>query len=62
VNGRNGWLVPKGDSQALAERMIWFLKHPSQIGTMGDESRMLAENRFDVEIVNAKMLEILQVD
>ena len=60
-NGKNGWLVPKADSQALAERMIWFLKHPSQLAIMGNESRTLAEKRFDVELVNAKMLEILQL-
>lgn len=60
-NGKNGWLVPKADSQALAERMIWFLKHPSQLAIMGNESRTLAEHRFDVEIVNSKMLEILQI-
>jgi glycosyltransferase involved in cell wall biosynthesis len=60
-NGKNGWLVPKADSQALAERMVWFLKHPSQLAIMGNESRTLAEKRFDVELVNAKMLEILQI-
>ena len=60
-NGKNGWLVPKADSQALAERMIWFLKHPSQLAIMGNESRTLAEKRFDVEIVSSKMLEILQI-
>ncbi|QDT12269.1 glycosyltransferase family 4 protein [Planctomycetes bacterium K23_9] len=61
VPGRNGWLVPKADAEALAERMIWFIEHRDQWAEMGAESRRLAEDRFDVRKVNAEMLRIMGI-
>jgi glycosyltransferase involved in cell wall biosynthesis len=61
VPGENGFLVPKADAHALAERMIWFLDHRDQWAAMGQASRRLAEARFDVRKVNADMLRILDV-
>lgn len=60
-NGSNGWLVPKGDAHALADRMIWFLENPNQLATMGAKSRTLAAQKFDVNIVNDQMLKILGI-
>ncbi len=59
VEGENGWLVPKADAAALAERMVWFIEHPERWPSMGCASRRVAEDRFDVRKVNARMLEIL---
>lgn len=57
--GRNGFLVPMKDAQALAERMIWFIQNPDSIARMGLESRRMAEERFDVRIINQRMMEIM---
>lgn len=57
--GVNGFKVAVADSKALAEKMIWFIEHPEQIEPMGLASRRIAEDRFDVHKVNAKMLEIM---
>ena len=60
--GLNGFLVPKADATALAERMIWFIKHPEVLHEMGQASRRLAEERFDVHKVNAEMLRIMRME
>jgi glycosyltransferase involved in cell wall biosynthesis len=57
--GVNGWLVPKADAHALAERMRWFLLNRDQWPIMGAASRKLAEEKFDVRKVNADMLLIM---
>ena len=57
--GVNGFLVPSRDVEALAERMTWFIENRDQWQTMGDASRRMAEDKFDVQKVNEKMLEIL---
>lgn len=59
VSGLNGWLVPKGDSEALAERMRWFINMSSKINNMGSVSREIVVNKFDVKKVNKDILEIL---
>jgi glycosyltransferase involved in cell wall biosynthesis len=61
VPGRNGFVVPKGDPAALADRMIWLLDHRDQWAAMGRASRRLAEARFDVRKVNADMLRLLGI-
>jgi hypothetical protein len=39
--------------------MIWFIEHSEEIELMGLVSRRMAEDKFDVHKVNAKMLEIM---
>ncbi|MFP1678782.1 glycosyltransferase family 4 protein [Alloalcanivorax sp. C16-2] len=56
VDGKNGYLVPVKDSEALADAMIKFIKNPSDIEEMGVASRYLAENKYDVREVNRVML------
>ncbi|WP_391483935.1 glycosyltransferase family 4 protein [Adhaeretor mobilis] len=60
--GVNGWLVPKADADALAERMLWFIENRDQWQTMADASRKLAEEKFDVRIVNQQMLAIMGLE
>lgn len=62
VPGKNGWLVPKADATALAERMTWFLDHRVTWQEMGQQSRRMAEDLFDAKSVNADMLRIMGFD
>jgi glycosyltransferase involved in cell wall biosynthesis len=62
VAGENGFLVPVGDEQALAQAMLRFLQDPGLIASMGEASRRLAEARFDVNHVNAQMLQAMALD
>lgn len=59
VNGVNGWLVPKGDSKALAEKMRWFMDNPSKIKNMAFSSREMAVKKFDVKEINKRIVELI---
>lgn len=56
VDGVNGFLVPARNAQALADKMLVFIAQPDLIVSMGQASRRMAEERFDVHKVNAVML------
>jgi glycosyltransferase involved in cell wall biosynthesis len=45
--GRNGFLVPARDVQALAEAMMRFIEKPQLATTMGQESLVIARQNFD---------------
>lgn len=59
VNGVNGFIVPKWNAEALAEKMVYFLEHPEQVRAMGDASYKIAIDKFDADKVNHKLLNIL---
>lgn len=61
VDGVNGFLVEKWNPQTLAEKMIYFIEHPEQIKIMGEESYKIAKEKFDVNEVNKRLLEILEL-
>jgi glycosyltransferase involved in cell wall biosynthesis len=54
--GRNGVLVPARDAGAVADAMVDFIRSPEQVEEMGRQSRLLAEERFDVHAVNRVIL------
>jgi len=60
--GVNGFLVPVGDVTALTEAMRRFIEEPHLIKRMGEESRRLAEAKYDVHLVNAVILETMGID
>ena len=59
LDGINGFLVPPRNVQALAEKMQWFIEQPNLIAKMGQASRRLAEERFDVHEVNNRLIRLL---
>lgn len=61
VDGINGFLVGKWKPQALADKMIHFIENPEQIEKMGYESYKIAQEKFDVNKVNQRLLNILGV-
>mgnify|MGYP002310907701 CR=1 FL=1 len=61
-NGVTGFLVPAKDSEALAEKMIWFIEHPEKIPEMGEASLAYCEEKYDVRKVNANMLDFCQIE
>ena len=61
IDGVNGFLVPKWNPQALAEKMIYFIEQPEQVRIMGDQSHKIATEKFDAEKVNQRLLEILGI-
>lgn len=61
VDGVNGFLVPKWNPNALAEKMIYFIEHPEEISTMGAESHKIAVEKFDAYKVNEKLINFLGI-
>ena len=59
--GVNGFMVPIGSSKKLAEKMIWFIDNKDKIQSMGQQSRIIIENKFDVRKVNQEMIRILGI-
>lgn len=56
VAGRNGVLVPARDADSLSRAMLVLLEDPARLEQMGRESRRIAEDRFDVRVVNGTIL------
>ena len=59
IDGVNGFLVEKWNPKALAEKIIYFIEHPEQIKEMGDESYKLAQEKFDADKVNKRLINML---
>jgi glycosyltransferase involved in cell wall biosynthesis len=60
--GVNGYLVPIKNSEALTQAMLTFIKHPESIIRMGQESRKIAEAKYDVRLVNRSMVQAIDKD
>ena len=59
VDRLNGFVVPRWDPEALADKMCYFIENPSQINLMGLESFKIAQNKFDSDKINSKLLDIM---
>lgn len=61
VDGVNGFLVPKWNPEALAEKMIYFIENPEQVSLMGAASYEIAKEKFDANVVNKRLIKFLEV-
>lgn len=57
IDGRNGFLVPVKDVDALKSAMEKFILEPDLISRMGKQSRVIAEEKYDVRKVNRVILQ-----
>ena len=57
-DGQTGFLVPVGDSKAIAERMAWLLDHRQEAAAMGKAGRALVAERFSPELARAAFGEL----
>ncbi len=62
VEGENGFLVPVQDAKSLAHAMERFIQQPELIKSMGKRSRAIAEERYDVNKVNAAMMQGMRLE
>lgn len=60
VNGKNGFLVPVKDVDALENAIVQILDNENLAASFGKESRKMAENIFDVNKVNADIMKIMK--
>lgn len=56
VDGKNGFLVPVGDFDELAEKVIWCIEHPEEAEQMGKNARAFAEENFNEKKINEHIL------
>lgn len=61
IDGVNGFIVPVWNSEKLAEKMIYFIENPEQVVAMGNESYRIAQEKFDVNQVNRRLIQILEI-
>ncbi|WBY02076.1 glycosyltransferase family 4 protein [Ramlibacter tataouinensis] len=61
TDGDNGFLVPVKSVDALEFAMLKFIGDPTLASRMGQRSRQIAESKYDVHQVNARMLQELGV-
>ncbi|WP_228156248.1 glycosyltransferase family 4 protein, partial [Acinetobacter schindleri] len=59
INTKNGFIVPKWNPEALAEKMIYFIENLEQTQVMGAESYKIAVEKFDAEKVNQRLVNML---
>lgn len=52
IDGKNGFLVPVRDIVGLVEKMEYLISHMDIIAGMGKTSRQIAEDKFNVSLVN----------
>ncbi len=60
--GRNGFLVPIKDAQALMIAMKKFLAKPDLALSMGDQSLQMCKEKFDVHLINKRLVDFMDLN
>ena len=55
-NGVNGFLVPIGDSQALARKILYLLNNPDKAKEMGQAGKEMVREKFNQEKIIGKII------
>lgn len=58
--GVNGFLIETQNLDALIKPMEYFITNPEKIKEMGVNSRKYAEERFDVNIINSDLIQLIR--
>ncbi len=59
VEGETGWLVPRGDAAALADRLVAVLQDPALLDACGERGRRRAIERFSADRMVAGYLQAM---
>jgi len=57
-DGKNGFLVEPFNSKQLADRILFFLEHPSAASEMALLARKTIENQFDWRLIVKKVVKV----
>lgn len=60
VDGETGFLVPFGDANSLADRLMWLAQHPDERHTMGVAGRKRIKDGFSLDVVLPQMKRIYE--
>lgn len=61
VDKKNGLFVKIKDVDDLVDKMEWMIENPKEIDKMSDESYKLCKDKFEINIINKRMLEIMEI-
>jgi len=61
VDYENGLFVKIKDVKDLANKMEWMINHSKEIENMAEKSYELCKKKFDVNIINKRMLDIMEI-
>jgi len=61
TNGTNGLFVKPRDEADLAKKMTWMVENQSKLQAMGDNSYRLCLEKFTIDKVDARMMEIMGI-
>ena len=62
IDKKNGLFVKPRDVNDLAEKMEWMINNPKYVEKMAKRSYQLCKVRFEVGIINERMLEIMEIE
>ncbi len=60
--GKNGFLIEPKNLDALIRPMEFFINNPDKVREMGINSRKYAEERFDVNIINNDLINLIKFE
>lgn len=60
LDGTTGYIVPKQDAQALADKLEVLILKPALRNEMGQAGKKMYEEKFTLEIFEKRMVEIIQ--
>ena len=60
THGKDGWLVPPGDADALADVLAGWTSDPEAAASVGRSAAIHAAAKFDLEKLSSRFLEILR--
>jgi len=61
IHGENGFIIPKRDSDSIAEKIIYLIAHPEERERMGSKSRQLYEINFTEEHFICRMIDAINL-
>lgn len=56
IDKRNGFKIPPKNSKLLAEKIIWMIENKESVRQMGEYSRKITKEKFNVHKINSIML------
>ena len=62
VEGKNGLFVKPRDAADLADKMIWIIEHKNKLQEMGDKSYEICLEKFTIDKIDKRMLEIMGIE
>jgi len=60
IDGKSGFLVPRGDVDAMAERLEYLIRNPEIWPDMGRAGRQFVEKNYNINTLNNKLVDIYQ--